>query len=168
MQRIKIGLLIFIAGCIATTFGQSHPLDKTILKYKHEPGFYYLTAETNMMCPDSLQDHKDWIINLKLVRIDMEEVINGKLSGFIDDFMNQATKSDYIELMKISSNSGQVQMLARKNEGKISEFVLSANEHKETTLIVATGNFDMMDLLSLSSLKNCKGFNLLNHFCRDK
>lgn len=161
---IIITLVVFLPGVL---LAQTNPLDGFLEKYSGEKGFYYLDLNTNMFsksCEDEAQDFEKKV-NIKMLSYD-ETLGKGKqASDMYNVFINQFRNDDYIGLVEVRHSGENVEILVKKENKMVTEFILAMQEKESVTLVAATGNFDLKDLTKLKSLQNCKGMNILHQMC---
>jgi len=57
--------------------------------------------------------------------------------------------------------------MVKKNGDILSEVIIMVQEDDETTLIAASGNFDLKDLAKFGNMDKCKGLKVLSELCED-
>ena len=168
---LRTTFLAFIIAIPGILLAQVNPLDSYIDKYEGAPGFYYMDMKTNML------DFKDKdeestksstnIINFKIVSFEKNENSKFDPTMIYKDFNKTLNKDVYKGLVEVKSSGENVNMVVRKEGDQLSEIIIIVQEEDETTLMVATGNFDLKDIAKLSELKNCKGLQTLEKLCED-
>ncbi len=170
-KTIKISILALIISLPAILFAQTNPLDSYISQYVGTPGFYYMDMKTNMLGFD--ENEKDSpktesnIIDFKIVSFEKNEKAKFDPANIYDNFTKTLNADNYRGLVTVKSSGENVEILVKKERNQIVEIVIIAKDKDETTLMVATGNFDLKDITKLSNLKNCKGIEALEKLCED-
>ncbi len=167
----KFSLLILIIVIPAILCAQTNPLDSYISKYEGTPGFYYMDMKTNMFSfeddENGSQKSPDNVIDFKIVSFEKIEKTKFDPANIYDDFTKTLNPDVYKGLVDVKSSGENVEMLVKKDGNQIDEIVIIVEEKDETTLMVATGNFDLKDIAKLKNLKNCKGLEALEKLCED-
>ena len=166
----KFSLLVLIIAIPAILSAQTNPLDSYISKYEGTPGFYYMDMKTNMFSfeeEDGSSKTESNIIDFKIVSFEKVEKAKFDPSNIYDDFAKTLNPDTYKGLVDVKSSGENVEMLVKKDGNQIAEIVIIVQEKDETTLLVATGNFDLKDIAKLKNLKNCKGLEALEKLCED-
>ena len=166
---IRITFLAFIIAIPGILLAQVNPLDSYIEKYEGTPGFYYMDMKTNMFNFDEKDSPKteNNIIDFKIVSFEKIEKAKFDPADIHDSFTKTLNANIYKGLIDVKSSGENVEMLVKKEGGQIAEIVIIVQEKDETTLMVATGNFDLKDIAKLSELKSCKGLQVLEKLCED-
>ena len=168
---IRITFLAFIIAIPGILLAQVNPLDNYIEKYEGSPGFYYMDLKTNMFNFEDEENetptNQTNIIDFKIVSFEKNENSKFDPNKIYNDFNKTLKKDVYKGLVDIKSSGENVNMVVRKEGDQIKEIVIIVQEKEETTLMVATGNFDLKDITKLSELKNCKGLQTLEKLCED-
>jgi len=172
MKKIKRKFsLLILAIAPAILFAQVNPLDNYIEKYSNETGFYYLDLKTNMFQSSDNDKNtnpgQDEMINLKILSFEEGDNTKYNASKIYNDFVNSIEKENYRGLIEVKSSDENVEMMVKKEGNIIKEFIITIKEDKETTLVSATGNFDLKDLAKFSDTKNCKGLEVLKKLCEE-
>lgn len=166
----KFSLLVLIIAIPAILSAQTNPLDSYISKYEGTPGFYYMDMKTNMFSfdeEDGSPKTESNIIDFKIVSFEKVEKARFDPSNIYDNFAKTLNPDFYKGLVDVKSSGENVEMLVKKDGNQIAEIVIIVQEKDETTLMVATGNFDLKDIAKLKNLKNCKGLEALEKLCED-
>ncbi len=166
----KIFSLLILATAPAILFAQVNPLDSYFEKYSSETGFYYLDLKTNMFQSSddkSTNTGKDKMVSLKILSFEEGDNTKYNASKIYNDFVNSIEKANYRGLIEVKSSDENVEMMVKKEGNIIKEFIITIKEDKETTLVSATGNFDLKDLAKFSDTKNCKGLEVLKKLCEE-
>jgi len=169
-NSVKIAMLVFIITIPTILFAQVHPLDSYINQYDGTPGFYYMDMKTNMFNfneDDGSPKTSDNMIDFKIVSFEQTKNATFNADKIYNNFSKSLNKDVYKGLVEVKSNGENVDMLVKKQGNQISEIVVIVREKDETTLMVATGNFDLKDIAKLSELKNCKGLQTLEKLCEN-
>lgn len=169
-NSVKIAMLVFIITIPAILFAQVNPLDSYINQYEGTPGFYYMDMKTNMFNfneDDGSPKTSDDVIDFKVVSFEQIKNVTFDAKKIYEDFSKTMNKDVYKGLVEVKSSGENVDMLVKKQGDKISEIVVIVREKDDTTLMVATGNFDLKDIAKLSELKNCKGLQTLEKLCEN-
>ena len=170
-NSIKISFLALIIAIPGILLAQVNPLDSYIEKYEGDPGFYYMDLKTNMF---NFEDEKmetptnrTDIIDFKIVSFEKKENSKFDPNKIYNDFNKTLNKDVYKGLVEVKSSGKNINLMVKKEGDQLTEIVIIVQEKEETTLIVATGNFDLKDIAKLSKLKDCKGFQTLEKLCKD-
>lgn len=166
----KFWLLILIIAIPAILSAQTNPLDSYISKYEGTPGFYYMDMKTNMFSfeeEDGSAKTESNIIDFKIVSFESIEKAKFDPASIYDNFAKTLNPDVYKGLVDVKSSGENVEMLVKKDGKQIAEIVIIVQEKDETTLMVATGNFDLKDITKLKNLKDCKGLEVLEKLCED-
>lgn len=170
-KTIKISILTLIISLPTILFAQNNPLDSYVSQYAGTPGFYYMDMKTNMFSFD--ENKEDFprgetnVINFKIVSFEKSEKTKFNPAEIYDNFMKNLSPDIYRGLIDVKSSGEKVEMLVKKMGNQIAEIVIIVQEKDETTLMVATGNFDLKDVAKLQNLKNCKGLEALEKLCEE-
>jgi len=168
LRRIFVAIIIITAP--ALLLAQSNPLDSYIEKYAGQDGFYYLNLETNMSGISGDEDEESdfsQIIYLRMLLYEEGKSTKFDASKIYQDFKAGISKDEYRGLMEVKSNGENVEMMVKKNGDKLSEVIIVMQEEGETTLIAASGNFDLKDLAKFGNMDKCKGLKVLGELCDD-
>lgn len=166
----KIAILAFIISIPAILFAQVNPLDSYINQYNGTQGFYYMDMKTNMFNfdeEDGSQKTSDNVIDFKIVSFEETDNATFDPAKIYNDFSKTLNKDVYRGLVEVKSSGENVNMLVKKQGDRIAEIIVTVQENNETTIMVATGSFDLKDIAKLSELKNCKGLQTLGKLCED-
>lgn len=169
-NSVKIVMLMLIVTIPAILMAQLNPLDSYIAQYKGTPGFYYMEMKTNMFNFDEesgSQKSSDNVIDFKIVSFEKTNNATFDPVKIYDDFSKTLNKNVYKGLVDVKSNGENVNMMIKKQGDQIAEIIITVQEKDETTILVATGSFDLKDITKLSELKNCKGLQTLGKLCED-
>lgn len=166
----KIFVILLVIGIPGILAAQSNPLDSYIEKYEGQDGFFFLKLETNLAGIDG-EDDKDSEFN-KIIKLRMLSFEEGKstkydASEIYKDFTSKIGKNAYTGIMEVKSSGDNVEMLVKRNDDKLSELIITIQEEGETTLIAASGNFDLKDLAKFNNINKCKGLEILGELCED-
>jgi len=168
---IKLFIVLLVIAIPGFLAAQSNPLDSYINKYAGQDGFYYLNLETNMFNAFNVEDSKDsdfnHIINLRMLSYEEGKSTKYDASKIYQDFTAVISKDDYRGIMEVKSNGENVEMMVKKNGDMLSEVIIMVQEDDETTLIAASGNFDLKDLAKFGNMDKCKGLKVLSELCED-
>ena len=170
-KTIKISILALFISLPAILFAQTNPLDSYISQYEGTPGFYYMDMKTNMFSFDEnekdSQKTESNIIDFKIVSFEKTEKAKFDPADIYDNFTKTLNPDVYKGLIDVKSSGEYVEMLVKKEGNQIAEIIIIVQEKAETTLMVATGNFDLKDIAKLRNLKDCKGLEALEKLCED-
>jgi len=138
-------------------------------KYAEKPGFYYLDLKTNMVFSQDLENSKNEKkeVNIKMLVFEETQEINLQAADLYQSFIKRLDQSDYVGLMEVKNADENVEIMVKKEEGFVSEFIITLHEDHEATIIAATGNFDLKDLAKLKDFQNCKGLQVLGKICEE-
>lgn len=168
---IKTKLLAIIIAIPGLLIAQINPLDSYIEKYEGAPGFYYMDLKTNMFnfddMDEGLQKSSSNIIDFKIVSFEKNKNSTFNPAQIYNDFNSTLSKDVYKGLVEVKSDGELVNMAVKKEGDQIAEIIITVQEKEETTLMVATGNFDLKDIAKLRNLKDCKGLEALEKLCED-
>lgn len=168
---MKTQVLLIIAGLLFPVFlqAQSNPLDSFHEKYIGQEGFYYLDLKTNMVmgCDSIIRGAEDREIRVKVLSYEESEKTALSSKSLYDLFVNGIDRDSYIGLIDVKSSDENVEILVKKENKALSEFVIIVREKNELSLIAASGNFDLKDLAKLKNIQSCKGLNLIEKMCEE-
>ncbi len=150
-------------------FAQVNPLDNLMNKYSSEEGCYFLNLKTNMFNPasDSGTIGTQRVIDLKMLSVDQAKHPAFSVSVIYNEFMSYIDKGAYKGLIEIKKKGENVEFLIKKEGEQINGFIVAVKEANELTLISASGNFNMKDLMKLSQFEKCKGLQILGQLCEE-
>lgn len=166
----KVIILAFSVLIIASTgiFAQTNPLDNFINQYSGTKGFQFLEMKTNMLPGDETDETiGDRTLHLKMVSFKEVETSQYQSKDLYNDFFKKFDKDNYVGLVDIKSSGEHVEILVKKENQMVSEFIIAIREETETTLIAASGNFDLKNLAKLSEFQNCRGLHVLEKLCEE-
>ncbi len=170
-KSVKIPFFVFIIAIPGLLLAQVNPLDSFIDKYEGAPGFYYLDLKTNMFNLNDeekgLHTTQNKIIDFKIVSFEKRENSKFDPTKIYNDFNKTLKKDMYKGLVEVKSSGENINMMVKKEGDQLTEIVIIVQEKDETTLMVATGNFDLKDIAKLRDMKNCKGLQALEKLCED-
>lgn len=169
MQKIIKVLFVLAIVSPLFLFAQQTKVDKLFEKYSEKTGFYYLNLETNMF---SLIDEEDTgsdsqIVYLKMLTYKEGENTSKEASKIYGEFKKAFDNNGYKGLIDVNSSGEKVDMMVKKEDGKVSELVILLFDETETKLITATGNFDLKKLANLKHLEDCERLGTLKQLCED-
>ncbi|MEZ5083722.1 MAG: DUF4252 domain-containing protein [Bacteroidales bacterium] len=168
MKKLIILTISFLLFSAAAIFAQANPLDNFIEQYSGEKGFQYLELKTNMIPGDENNESaEERMIFLKMVLFNENGSTKYTATDIHSDFLKKFDKESYVGLVDIKSSGDQVELLVKKENQMVTEFVICICEEQETTLIAASGNFDLKNLAKLSKFKDCKGLHILEKLCEE-
>jgi len=170
-HSVKISFITLIIAIPGILLAQDNPLDRYIEKYDGDPGFYYMDLKTNMFNfndeDKGSQTTQNKIIDFKIVSFEKKDNSKFDPAKIYNDFTKTLNKDIYKGLVEVKSSGENVNMVVKKQGNQIAEIIITVQEKDETTLMVATGNFDLKDVAKLSDVKNCKGLQTLEKLCED-
>lgn len=170
-NSIKTSILVLSLLVPVILFAQVNPLNSYIDQYKGTPGFYYMDMQTNMFNVDDeeegSQKSSDETIDFKIISFEKNENATFDPAKIYSDFSKALNKDDYKGLVEVKSSGENVNMMVKKQGKQIAEIIITVQEEDETTIMVASGNFDLKDIAKLSELKSCKGLQALEKLCED-
>lgn len=163
-------IFTFIAALLflpAIMFAQANPLDGLLEQYSGEKGFYYLDLNTNMFLGSSEDESKEYYqkVNIKMLSYEEGQGNTKEIASLHELFFNQFDNADYIGLVDVKTSEEKVEVLIKKKDKVVTEFIFLIQEKKSITLMAAAGNFDLKDLAKLKSLQNCRGFQIMQQMC---
>lgn len=163
--RIVLYLSCFVPILL---MAQGNPLDKLMDRYAGMKGVMFLDLKTNMVpVKDSAASGENHVIRVKMLSVNPKLNSAVEPAAMYDEFFKQIDRKGYKGLVEVKSSGDNVEMMVKEEGGKISELIIAVKEHDETTLIAASGDFDLKELARLSQLKNCKGLQVLNSLCEE-
>jgi hypothetical protein len=164
MKQLRIFILGIGLLILGTGYSQTNPLENFMSDMKDAPGFYFMNLETNLVVSGDKEagqtDHTK-VINLKVFSFDQKENGNFSAKNIYNDFFSKVNRNDYKGLIEVKSSGDHVEMMVKEEGDRISQFIMTIREEDETTIIAASGNFDLKDLSKLGALKNSKSFEIL-------
>ena len=169
MKSIFVYFALFTLIVPLGLFSQGNPLDSFIAEYSGKQGFYFLDLNTNMLssiCKDEPGDNSK-VVHIKMISYDESQGNNLTASEIYDAFFNRFDKNKYIGLVSVKSSEEKVEIMVKKEDERVSEFIIAIREDKGMKLIAATGNFDLKDLAKLKSLHNCHGMKIIKQMCEE-
>lgn len=168
---MKTYILLIIAGLLIPAFlqAQSNPLDSFHKKYIGQEGFYYVDLKTNMVvgCDSVVRGEKNKEVNVKILSFKESEQSGLSSKSLYDSFVKDIDRDSYIGLIDVKSSDENVEVMVKKENKVVQEFVIIVREENELSLIAASGNFDLKDLARLKNFQNCKGLNLIEKICEE-
>ena len=166
----KIFVILLVIGIPGILAAQSNPLDSYIEKYEGQDGFFFLKLETNLAGIEgegNKDSEFDKIINLRMLSFEEGKSTKYDASEIYKNFIGEMGKDEYTGIMEVKSSGDNVEMMVKKNGDMLSEVILTVREEDETTIIAASGNFDLKDLAKFNNIKKCKGLEIFGKLCED-
>lgn len=168
---MKKAIILSLSVLLITStgiFAQTNPLDNFINEHASEKGFQFLELKTNMIPePEADESKGDRTIYLKMISFREDESKNYQATDLYNDFFKKFDKDAYVGLVDIKSSGEHVEILVKKENQMVSEFIIAIREETETTLIAASGNFDLKNLANLSEFQHCRGLHVLKKLCEE-
>jgi hypothetical protein len=152
----KLIFALIICGLTNVLFAQTDPVNEVFNKYSGAEGFttVNITGEMLKIAARIDNQNKDmqFISKLDEVKILTQE---SKTPGyedlnFYEEIYKKLDKSLYKELLVVREEDEHVNMLARENNGIISEFLLIVSGDDENVLIRIKGEIELSELDELS------------------
>ncbi len=168
-KNLKILLVIAIMSPLFL-FSQQSGADKLFEKYSNKLGFYYLNLETNMLSTiEEGEESKNQseIVYLRMLTFKESEDVNKEASKVYGEFLKAFDKDVYKGLIDVNSSGEKVDMMVKKDNGKVSEIIIVIFDNTETMLVSASGNFDLKKLATFKQIENCKRLGSLKQLCED-
>lgn len=167
-MKTTIAILLLAIFSPVLLLGQDNPLDDLLKEYAGNPGVYFLDLKTNML-PGSCEA-EDAVGRTMQVKILSFQEKEGSKPGNVmyDKFFKRFDKEAYIGLVEVKSNDDNVEILVKKEQKIVSEFLIVVREESEISFIAATGNFDLKNLASLKGLQDCKSLKVIGQICGDE
>lgn len=168
MKKIIIGLaMLALTGMM---FAQSDPTLSVFDKYTGQEGFIAINMTGDMlrMAAEMQEYKKDTTLlsELSELKILVYEGDDEKSDvNLYSEVYNVIDKSVFKELMTIREENTDVTMLARENDGVISEFILLVGGD-DNVVIHAKGNILLRELASMSGNFNMTGLEQLKKMGR--
>lgn len=172
---MKKSIVKFILGVLISfpmlTMAQT-PIDKLYEKYSGKEGFtsinispamfnMFKNMDTDEGDGEETQNMKEAIEQVKGMKILSYEPENkNDLKKFRDEVEKSLDLDGFEELMVVDSEDGGVKFLAKKDNGKILEFLMLAGEDDGFTLMSFVGSMDMETIGKLSKnfgMQNMQG-----------
>lgn len=171
MKMKKLIVIVLFAGIIPVLLmAQSNPLDGLMKQYADQPGFYFMDLKTNMFNPGN--DTSGIVEPGELISIKMLSYNPGATSGLsssdiYNQFISGIDAKSYVGLVEVKNSGDKVEMMVKKEGGKINEIIVLIQEKDEATIISASGSFDIKDISKLSEMKNCHALQTLRKLCEE-
>ncbi|MCF8368395.1 MAG: DUF4252 domain-containing protein [Bacteroidales bacterium] len=167
MKKIII-IGVVLAVFIQTGITQNNPLDQFMTKYASDKNYKFLELKTNMI-GHSKEDNTsvNKVLRLKMITQKESGLKGNDAVNFYDEFFKTFNKKEYVGLVEVKSSGDNIEILVKNKDNFVSEFIIAINEESETTIIAASGNFDLKDLAKLSEFQNCKGLQVLDKLCEE-
>lgn len=164
-------LLILIAGLFpALLSAQENTLDGLLSKYGDQPGFYFLELKTNMFSSEQETDVSPMqgkLITIKVLSYTEGSSNQSKAEEVYEHLMSGINVDSYKGLIEVKSSGDKIDMMVKKDGEKLSEIIIIVRESTETTIVAASGSFDLKDIARFSEMKNCRGLETLEKLCED-
>jgi hypothetical protein len=170
MKKIIKALLTLAVIFPFILSAQHTKADKLFEKYADETGFYYLNLETNMFSivdEEASPTQEPQIVYLKMLTFKGSENVNKDASNIYDEFQKAFDSEIYKGLIDVNSKGEKVDMLVKKEDGRVSEIIIILFDETETMLVSASGNFDLKKLATFKQIENCKRLSSLKQLCED-
>jgi hypothetical protein len=171
MKIINKIILIIIGGLFPIMlFAQSNPLDGLIKKYADQPGFYFLDMKTNLFTSNkegNASPEANNLISIKILSFEEGSSAQYKAADIYEKFNSSIDFKTYKGLVQVKSSGDKVDMMVKKDGDKLSEIIIVIQESKETTILAASGSFDLKDVAKFSEMKNCRGLETLEKLCEE-
>lgn len=161
-----IAVLMITPGLLSA---QQNPLVELLESRTGQEGCYTLDLTTNMFLSSGEEDEKEFDKSLHLTMVSLDEEMAGKgeAKRLHDDFIARIDKSSYRGLIEVRHDQENVEFLVKRDADRVSEVIIIMLGDGETTLVAASGNFDLIDLAKFGQLKNCKGLEILGALCEE-
>ena len=169
MKKVLILVSAVMFMFCISIFAQQNPLDGFLAKYSGKEGVKFLELKTNMVGSEKSENeqYSNKVIDLKMISIKGSGPKGNEAKNLYNEFFQEFNKDNYIGLVEVKSSGDNVEILVKKENNRISEFIIAVKEEVETTLIAASGNFDLKDLAKISEFQNCKGLQVLEKLCEE-
>jgi len=155
----KLVLVLLIALVPAFLFAQNSAVEKLFKKYGGLDGFTTITINSGLlkMAAQFTDEDEDLeILNqINAIKILVQE--DGTADNFYEEIMSKLKRGSYEELMTVNSDDEDVIFLIKKDNDRVSEFLLIASSDEENVLVYISGNLKMKDLAKLGSSINMDG-----------
>lgn len=170
MKKILKVLLVIAIMSPLFLFSQQSGADKLFEKYSEKTGFYYLNLETNFL--STIEDGEETknqseIVYLRMLTFNESENTSKDASKIYGEFIKSFDKNVYSGLIDVNSSGEKVDMMVKKEDGKVSEIIIVIFDNTETMLVSASGNFDLKKLATFKQIENCKRLGSLKKLCED-
>jgi hypothetical protein len=162
----KILLSLAALAVTGMMFAQSDPISSVFDKYTGQEGFIAITLTGDMlkMAAEMQEYKKDTTLlsELSELKVLVHENDDEKSDvNLYDEVYKLIDKSVFKELMTVKEEDTDVTMLARENNGVISEFILLVGGDDDNVLIQAKGNILLRELADMSGNFNFSGLEQL-------
>ena len=107
------------------------------------------------------------IVYLRMLTFKESENVNKEASNVYNEFLKVFDKDVYKGLIDVNSSGEKVDMMVKKEDGKVSEIIIVIFDKTETMLVSASGNFDLKKLANFKQIENCKRLGSLKQLCED-
>jgi hypothetical protein len=141
---------------------QNSAIDKVFKKYGDRDGFTVVTISKGLMKmvanADDDKESKEFLSRLHEIKVLATE--DGNQVNLYDEVLSDLDKRDYEELMTAKSKGEEVLMLAKKENGLVTELIILVGGEKDNALVFISGKLNMNDLSKLSKSVNIEGAGL--------
>jgi hypothetical protein len=146
----------------AFALAQNSAIDKVFKKYGDRDGFTVVTISKGLMKmvanADDDKESKEFLSRLHEIKVLATE--DGNQVNLYDEVLSDLDKRDYEELMTAKSKGEEVLMLAKKENGLVTELIILVGGEKDNALVFISGKLNMNDLSKLSKSVNIEGAGL--------
>lgn len=159
IEMKKLVLILVIALAPAFLFAQNSAVEKLFKKYGGQDGFTTITINSGLlrMAAQFTDGDEDLEVlnHINTIKILVQE--DGVADNFYEEIMGELKRNSYEELMTINSDDEDIIFLIKKDDDRISEFLLIVSGDNENVLIYIGGDLRMKDLAKLGSSINMDG-----------
>ena len=170
MKKTITALFIMVMVSPMILLAQQNPAEKLFEKYSNKSGFYYLNLETNMLSTIEKKGgakSDSEIVYMKMLTFKESEDVKKEASKVYGEFLKVFDKDVYKGLVDVNSAGEKVDMMVKKEDGKVSEIIIVIFDKTETMLVSVSGNFDLKNLATFKQIENCKRLGSLKQLCED-
>lgn len=169
LKAITLAALFYLPALFAGA--QTNPLKSLYDKYQGKEGYYFLELNTNMLNIAKESDREKGnfgnMVNLLIVSCEGETAGKGMPEALYKEFHQNFNPDEYKGLVEVKSKGENVEFLVKQESDGLSGVIILVKEKDETTLISASGNFDLKDLARFSGMEQCKGLEVLGKMCEE-
>ncbi len=141
-------------------------VSKLINEYKGTEGITTVEINKNLFNIFSTNDSNDDELNYLSNNINSIRIItnedNKAVINFYDFIMKSIDPKIYKELVRVKEGKQDVKILAKDNDGKISELLIITNEDDESAVVSILGNIDIMKMKGLGNSIKIDGMEYLD------
>jgi hypothetical protein len=163
---MKKVIFICLMALVPSILDAQDIVSKLINEYKGTEGITTVEINKNLFNIFSTNDSNDDELNYLSNNINSIRIItnedNKAVINFYDFIMKSIDPKIYKELVRVKEGKQDVKILAKDNDGKISELLIITNEDDESAVVSILGNIDIMKMKGLGNSIKIDGMEYLD------